>query len=160
MDFNADQFMNTSIDSAMPTSLPPVPEGEYLARIGSEQDDVKVEAITGTKDPTKTYVRITLQWDILDEVLKQSLGREKVRVRDQFFLDVDPVTKQLLIAEDKNIALGARRAALGLNEPGQAFSFNQLRGAGPAHIKVKQTSDKDDPSRKYSEVARVAPANK
>jgi hypothetical protein len=157
MDFNADDFMNTSIESAMPTSLPPVPEGEYLARVGSEQTDVSVEAIQGKKDPSKTYVRLTIWWDVIDEVLKATLGREKVRVRDQFLLDVDPISRQLLSGEDKNVALGARRAALGLNEPGVAFNFNMLRGRGPAKIRVRQTSLESDPSVKFSEVARVAP---
>ena len=153
MSFDPAAFMSQTVEGPMATSLPPVPEGEYLARIGDGQDDVKVESIQGKKDPTRTYIRLTLMWDVIDENLKAALGRDKIRVRDQFLIDVDQTTGLLKSGPEDNVSLGQRREALGMNDG--AFSIARFRGAGPAIIRVSQRSDANDPSRKYSEVARV-----
>ena len=137
MSFDAEAFMNATTDTPMATALPVIPEGEYLARVGGEPDDVKLNSIQGKKDPTKTYVQLTLMWDVIDEAVKSALGRNSIKVRDQFFVDFDNGT--LATGPDKNISLGSRRAALGLNDG--AFNLNQLRGAGPAMIRVTHTTN-------------------
>lgn len=154
MTFDASSFLNQTVEGAMSTRLSPVPEGEYMARIGTEENSVEVESVQGKKDPTKTFIRLTLQWEILDDNLKQTLGRETIRVRDQFLLDVDPVTGLLSTDKEKNVALGRRREALGLNDG--TFNLGQLRGAGPVMIQVKHTPNEKDPESPYAEVYRVA----
>jgi hypothetical protein len=153
--FDAASFMEQTYDDANATNFTPVPEGEYQARIGTEENDVSVAAFQGTKDPTKTYIRLTLMWEIIDEALKAQMDRDTVRVRDQFILDIDESTGGLAFGADKNVALGQRREALGLNDPGQPFSFAMFRGAGPAIIRITQRSDKDNPDRKYNDVKSV-----
>ena len=146
--FNAEDFLNQTTAEPMATSFQLIPEGEYLARLGTEPDDIKVESVQGKKDPSKTYVRLTLQWDILDENLKQALGRDRIRIRDQFLIDVDSTTGLLEFGPDRNISLGQRRAALKLNDG--TFSLAMFRGAGPAMIRVGR-----DSTGKYAEVSRV-----
>lgn len=150
--FDANAFLNQTVDGPMATYLPPPPEGEYLARIGSEPDDVKIDSVPGKKDPSKTYVRLTLMWDIIDEALKATLGRDRIRVRDGFLLDTE--NGQLKSGPDDNTALGSRREAVGLNDG--TFNISMLRGAGPAMIRLSHRADPNDPQRKYTEVSRVA----
>ena len=83
------------------------------------------------------------------------LQRDKIRVRDQFFLDIDPITGQLKNGPEDNVSLGQRREALGLNGVG-AFSPSMLRGAGPAMVKIVHRPDDRDPTRKYAEIGRCA----
>ncbi len=154
MTFDATAFMNQTVDAPMATYVAPPPEGECLARVGSEEDDVKIESFPGKKDPSKTYVRVTLMWDVVDEAYKALAGRETIRIRDQFLLDIDDVTNQIKTGPEDNVALGQRREALGLNTS-MGFSLSQLRGAGPAMIRIKHRADDRDPQRKYAEIGRV-----
>ena len=154
--FDLNAFLDQTIDTPMATRMQLVPEGEYLARVGGEPDDIKVESIQGRKDPSKQYVRLTLMWDIIDENLRTHLGRDKIRVRDQFLVDTDQITGQLKTGKEDNISLGQRRAALGLNEG--VFSISMFRNAGPALIKITHRPNQDDPSRPYPEVSRVTAA--
>lgn len=152
--FDADAFMNQTVEGPMATYLPPPPEGEYMARIGTEADDLKIESIQGKKDPTKTYVRLTLMWEIIDEALKAALGRDKIRVRDGFLVDVDPMTGLLKTGPEDNTALGSRRDALNLNDG--SFNIGMLRGAGPCMVRISHRADPNDPVRKYAEISRTA----
>lgn len=154
MTFDASAFLNQTVEGPMATNIAPPPEGEYLARVGAEEDDVKVEAFPGKKDPSKTFYRVTLVWDIIDEALKAKLERDTIRVRDQFFLDVDSTTGVIKTGPDDNVALGQRREALNMND-GTAFALGSLRGKGPAIIRIKHRADENDPQRKYAEIARV-----
>lgn len=127
------------------------PEGEYIARVGSEPGDVKAESILDKKDPDKIHVQLTLMWDILDENVKANLKRETVKVRDRFFIDFDPVTSELAVGPGVNVTLNARRAAVGLNTDAP-FSIGMLRGAGPCRVRVKYATDEHDKTIKCAEV--------
>lgn len=155
MQFNAEDFLNQTTEAAMQDKWTEVPEGEYLASIGDGPNDLSVESIQGKKDPSKSYPRLTLFYSIIDEVLKKKLGKESIRVRQQFLLDMDD-TGRLAFGVDQNVRLGQIRAATGLNTPGQAFSLGMLKGRGPVRIKVKQRTADD--GQKYSEVTAVAAA--
>lgn len=152
MTFNAEDFLSQSVEGANATRREAVPEGEYQAFIGNEADDVSVVMIQGRKDPTKTYPRLTLLWKITGQPINEQMGREVITVRDQFFIDTDE-NGTILTKPDTNVALGARREALGLNDG--PFAFSQLRGAGPALLRVTHRSDERDPTVKYAEVSRV-----
>ena len=156
MTFDINALMNQSVDGEMATYLPPISEGEALARVGIGDDDVKVESVPGRKDPTKSYLKLTLMWDIIDDAYLALQGRDAARVRDQFFIDVDPATGMLSTDKEKNTALGQRRAALGMNSG--SFALSMLRGAGPAMLRIAHRSDANDPERKYAEVRRVVAA--
>ena len=155
--FDVNAFLDQTVEGPMPTRIAPIPEGEYRARVGGELDDVRVEVVNGKKDPTKQYIRLILMWDNIDENLRAHLGRDKIRVRDQFLIDVDQTTGLLKTGKEDNVSLGMRRQALGLNEG--TFSLSMFRNAGPAIIKVTQRADGDNPEIKYAEVSRVASAS-
>ena len=154
MTFDATAFMNQTVEGPMATFVAPPPEGEFMARVGSEEDDVKIDTFAGKKDPSRTFVRMTLVWDIIDENLKAQLQRDKIRVRDQFFLDIDPITGQLKNGPEDNVSLGQRREAVGLND-GSPFSIPMFRGRGPAMLRIRHRANDKDPQIKYAEVARV-----
>lgn len=152
--FNAEAFLEQTTSEAMSTSMTVCPEGEYMARVGSEPGDIKAESIQGKKDPTKTYVQVTIMWDILDENVKAALKRDTLKVRDRFFIDIDPTTNLLAVGPDRNVTLGARRAAVGMNTDAP-FNIGMLRGAGPCMVKVRNTTDDKDKTRKYAEIERA-----
>lgn len=158
-DFNAEAFLEQTTESAMATSMTVCPEGEYMARIGSEPGDVTATSIQGKKDPTKTYVQVTLMWEILDENVKSQLKRETLKVRDRFFVDIDPTTGMLATGPDVNVTLGSRRTAVGLNTDAP-FNIGMMRGAGPCMVKVKNTTDERDKTRKYAEIDRATPLSR
>lgn len=156
-DFNAEDFLSQQTNEAMQDGRIPIPEGEYTATVGDGPDDLKFEPIAGKKDPTKTFYNLTLWWIIHDDNLKAKLGRDVLRVRDRFFVDIKD--GKLASGPEMNVDLGNRRQALGLNTPGQPFALGMLRGKGPCKIRVKQRANPDDPKEKFSEVARAAPMN-
>lgn len=153
IDFNPDDFLNQQTEESMQDIFVPIPEGEYTAMVGDGQDDVKFDTFNAKDDPSRQFYRLTLWWIILDDNLKAQLNRQVLRVRDQFLVDVKD--GKLATGPDTNVRLGARRTALGLNEPGQAFSLNMLRGKGPARIKVIHEPNPKEPREKFASVGRV-----
>lgn len=129
--FNADDFMNETIEDAMDTEFKVCPQGEFLAQLADEQPDL-IRHGTSTKTG-QVWKGIRLIWNVLDEKVKAELDRETVSVRQEFFLDLDDEGK-LALGAGKNVRLGKLRDALGLNQG--PFNFNMLKGAGPARIKV------------------------
>lgn len=150
--FSAEDFMNETIDEAMDTRFETVPEGEYLAQLADEQQDMHRHGTSQKGDP---YRGLRLTWVVLDDNLKQKLGRDTITVRQDFLLDIDQNGK-VLTGPGKNVRLGALREALGLNQG--PFSWDMLPGAGPARIRVRHRPDKNDPEIKYAEVSRVTKA--
>jgi hypothetical protein len=118
------QFLNTQFKgAASATTRRPVPIGEYKAVI----DDVELEAFPGKKDPTKTYLRCTLKYSILDEAVKKQLEREKVVAVDGFLVDLTD-SGDIDFGQDRNIKLGRVREATGCNKPGDEWSFPGFKG--------------------------------
>lgn len=152
-EFNAEAFMTQTVNEANATFPPAVPEGEYRARVGTGEKDVALESIKGKKDPTATYVRLTLYWDIIDDNALAAMGRTKARVRDQFLVDFDETTGMLKTGPDVNYSIGNRREALDLNAG--PFSLSMLRGAGPCLIRVAHRPNEKDPANPYAEIARA-----
>lgn len=151
MSFDAKNFLNTQVTAPMATEFESVPAGEYMARIDDGEDAVTAEEIQGKKDVSKSYPRATIWWRVMDEQLTAQLGRDSIRVRQQFFLDVDD-SGDLATGKSKNVQLGQIRDALDMNDG--SFSPGMLRGAGPALIRVGVRTADD--GRKFSEVTRVA----
>lgn len=154
--FDASSFLNQTVDAPMSTSIPACPEGEYKMMISADSDITSWfgEAKWNKNGIDHTEATCTIPVEILDDALRQKLGREKVTSRIKMFLDLKP-DNSLDTSEGKNVRLGALRAALGQNDsPG--WTFARLSGAGPFIGRVTQSSDKKDPSIKYDEVTRVS----
>lgn len=145
--FDPQAFLQEEVTEPFETKFTPVPEDDYTAVIGTSEKSVAVR----TTD--KGQVLADLQWEILDEAVKQALSMDTVIVRQSIFLDVTDQGK-LDFGKNKNIQLGRLREALGQNTTGP-WSLTRLRGAGPAIITVKQRVDPTDPEKIYSEVKYV-----
>jgi len=149
---NLDALMNQTTEGEMPTSLPPCPQGEFLAQIE------KVEPRSGVSQKTgNPYVQLVVTWNILDEQAQQAAGRETLRVRQSMLLDLDDSGNIISGKPDKNIGLGQLRDALGQNDGGP-WSPSMLQGTAPVIVRVGHRPDPNDPGRVYDEVVRVAKA--
>jgi hypothetical protein len=154
--FDADAFMNSTIDEPMATQMASVPDGEYVAMIG----DFTSEAFKTIEYTDKNGVQVSRQileipFIIDDDALKAQLGREQVTHRESFWLDLTADGK-LDTGPDKNVSLGKLRACLGQNGNGP-WSPSMLRNMGPMRIKIVSRADKRDPEKKYTNITKYAP---
>lgn len=152
MAFNADAFLNQTVDAPMSTSVTPCPEGEYVAFI--DDGDKAITFSGGRSDKTgDEWNKMNVLFDIKDDAVRDLLKRDKILVPMQCFLDITPAGT-LDVSEGKNVSIGRLRQALGQNEG--AWNPAMLKGKGPLMVKVTQRSDPKDPTIKYAEIARVA----
>jgi hypothetical protein len=131
--FDANNFMNQTIDKPMETDFALPPEGEFRMMIGEFPDADKLFRTGQTKsgpNEGKEWVAASIPMLIEDDAVKAALGRDKVMVFDDFFLDFDD-TGALAFGPNRNIKLGKLRAAVGQNQEGSAWAFHMLQGAGP-----------------------------
>ncbi len=149
--FDPSSFLDVNIQEANSTESTPCPEGEYTA---VSQEPV-VRQWT-SQDGTKSGVAIDLNWEV-DATsypsIKEATGRDKVFVKQGIMLDLNS-NGGIETGKGANVALGRLRQALGLNKPGESFSFRQL-GGRVAKISVKHRIQGDAT---YADVKGVAPA--
>lgn len=143
--FDTDTFLHTTVEGANETAYLPIPEDEYEALI---------DTIKATHNADKGFTILNVTWDILSDTLRQEFNRDKVTVRQSVFLDVDE-NGSLKFGPNANVDLGRLRDALGQNGP-TPWSPNDLKGAGPAFIKVRHQANPKDPDNPYSNVVSVA----
>ena len=149
--FDPNNFLNDQVEGAMSTSQAPIPEGEYLAVIDSGDKGVAV------RQTAKGQTILDILWEIQDGNLAEALGRQTVTVRQSIFLDVTP-SGTLDRSKGRNVALGKLRAALNQNDPTRPWSLGNLKGSGPAKIRVTQRPNQDDPDVIYNDVKGVTAA--
>ncbi len=134
MSFDPNQFLDMQVTEANDTVMRPVPEGEFVGVI----TEVKPREWS-SKDGSKAGITLDVQWELDDPVLKEELGRQP-KVKQGVMLDLAKDGKSLDMGKGMNVGLGRLRAALGLNNPGQPFSFSQLPGRA-AKVKVTHRAD-------------------
>lgn len=144
--FNPDQFLDMQITEANDTKLTPVPVGEYGAII----EDVKCRQWQSKQDPSKSGLTLDITWSIDDPAVKELLGRDKVTVRQGVMLDLTE-SGGLDMGKGRNVGLGRLREAVGLNTPGQPFSFSMLVG----RVAKVSVSHRIDGENIYAEVKGV-----
>lgn len=150
--FDPAAFLDTQTTEASSTEFVVVDEGDYQA-VSLEPE---VRPWTGKKDPTKSGYALSLQWEIdLSQYPEQQakIGRDRYKVKQDIMLDLND-SGGIDTGKGKNIKLGRLREALGLNKPGQPFSFRMLSGR-VAKVSVKHRLVDDTI---YAEVGGVAPA--
>lgn len=136
--FDPTTFMNQTIDKEMETEFALPPEGEFRMMVGEFPENDKLfrtGEIKKGENAGKEWVAASIPLLIVDEAVQSALGREKVVVFDDFFLDFDD-TGSLAFGPNKNIKLGKLRTAVGQNQAGQPWGFHMLQGAGPFLGKV------------------------
>src|SRR6516164_7321878 len=140
--FDPQALLNSSFEGGFSTVRVPIPEGEFQAVIAEEPKATVWNFKTG--DPGG--LKLQLQWELLDEALATKMERRKVVLRDEILLDMTE-TGLLDKGKGKNVQLGRLLEALGLNKPGQAWTFPQMVGR-PVVIAIKhdvQQRDGEDP---------------
>lgn len=146
MSFDPQSFLESSVNSSNDTKVIPVAIGEYQGII---------EKITPrqwtSRDGATSGIAIDLIWMVEDAAEKERLGRETVTVKQGIMLDTNKAGA-LDMSSGKNVALGRLREAVGLNEPGQTFTFSMLPGMS-AKINVTHRIVGDDT---FAEVKGVA----
>jgi hypothetical protein len=145
--FSPEQLMQLEIAESNSTKSEPVPIGEYNAII----KEVKARSWTKKDDPSVSGLALDIIWEIDDANVKAALDRDTVTCKQGIMLDLT-AAGGIDTGKGKNVGLGRLREAVGLNEPGRSFSFNQLAGR-VARVKVKHRPDGDNI---YSEVEAVA----
>ena len=148
MSFDADAFLNSAVTGSNSTKVIPCPIGEYPGVV----DKLNVRQWQ-SKDGTTTGLALDVTWLVEDDNAKTVTGRDNVTARQGIMLDLTP-DGGLDMSEGKNVGLGRLRAALNLNNEGEAFSFNMMPGR-MAKIKVGHREDNRDPEIKYAEVNAV-----
>lgn len=149
--FDADSFMNETIDAPMETQMSGTPDGEYVAMIGDFDSSAFKTIVTKNGDRPVLEIPFMIQ----DDALKAKLGREQVTHRETYWLDFDDNGK-LATGPDKNTRLAQLRAALNQNVAGQPWSPSMLRNMGPLRVAIKTKSDKNDPDKKYTNITKYA----
>lgn len=145
--FDPSTFLNATLTDANSTQVLPIPEGEYTAVISGDPEFRNVQR----KDGTGVIVFLDLKWDIQDPNLAAALDRKQVMARQSLILDTTE-TGGLDMGKGKNTGLGRLREAVGMNTPGQPFSFRDLPGK-MAKVKVQHRVDGD---KIFDEVRAVA----
>lgn len=146
--FDPNAFLDMQVTDANDTKVIPVPAEEFTAIA----DKVEVKTWQKKDDPNVGGLKLLVTWSLEDDKVKQLLGRDKVTVRQDIMLDLTE-SGGLDIGRGRNVGLGRLREAVGLNAPGQPFSFSMLQGR-LAKVSVKHRVDGDTI---YSEVKGVAP---
>lgn len=146
MSFDPNTFLNATFTEANDTKVTPCPVGEYTAI--AEKVDVKPWA---SRDGSSSGLKVEITWDLQDENVKQLLGRETIRVRQQQMLDLTD-TGMLDTGKGKNVGLGRIREALDLNTPGEPFAFSMIQGR-IATVKVSHRINGEDV---YDEIKAIA----
>lgn len=151
MTIDVKQFLNTKFSGgANATVRRPVPVGEWKAII----DDVELETFPGKKDVTKTYLRCTLSYRILDESVQKELGRDKVVAVDGWLVDLTDAG-DLDFGPDRNVHLGRLREATECNKPGDEWSFPGFKEK-IVKVKIVHEMYEGEPRTKVSNVVKFA----
>lgn len=148
MSFDPQSFLDSSVTETNDTKIVPIPVGEYLGII-----DKVVPRQWTSKDGSTSGVAIDITWLVEDTGVKEFLGRETVTCKQGIMLDTT-ASGGLDMTKGKNIGLGRLREAVGMNTPGQQFSFGMLPGQA-AKIVVKHRITEDDVFAEVKGVGKV-----
>jgi len=148
--FDPASFLTQETSDQMDTQFVLIPAGEYPAMISK----VDARQQQSTKDPAEVWTILDITYVIDDQGVREETGLPEPSIRQSLFLDLDPLGK-LDTGKGKNVNLGRLREAVGLNQPGQAFSFGALLGQA-CIVAVAHTPDKKDPEITYANVKKVA----
>ena len=149
--FDANEFLNSTVNTANDTKLINPPDN--MAGDGYMMLAGKVDCRTWQKkdDPSVSGLALDIQWELQDESVKTFCGREKIICKQGIMLDLTE-SGQLDMSKGKNIGLGKLREALGLNTPGEPFSFSMITGRMAKGFVQHRIVDDNV----YAEIKRVA----
>lgn len=151
MTFDPNEFLNSTVTDSNDTKLINPPDN--MAGDGYMILARKLDCRTWQKkdDPSVSGLALDIQWEIQDETVKTFCGRDKIFCKQGIMLDLTD-SGQLDMAKGKNIDLGKLREALGLNTPGEPFSFSMIIGRMARGFVHHRVVGEDV----YAEIKRVA----
>lgn len=149
--FNADDFMNQPTEP-LATKFEVCPEGEFKMQIDSQGIKAAEIKYTDRDGNDASFHQLEVPCVVLDDKVRQTMGRDKVIVRMSVPLDLDENGK-IAVGPNLNVKLGQLRDVLDQNKPG--WKPGDLVGAGPFMGKVVHRADKKKPDVKYADVVRV-----
>lgn len=149
--FDPQTFMDATINDALDTKVTPCPVGEFPGLITALK--AKSGTIANGERAGQEWGALDVTIEIEDAGAKSITGRDKVFSHMFVMLDLTP-EGMLDLGKGKNVKLGKLRDAVGLNVPGQTFSFPMMVGQRLI-AKVSHRPDEKDPSILYDEVTAV-----
>lgn len=152
MNFDPEEFLNTTFTEATSTRPLPIPAGDWDATV----EDIKMASGVTARGANigKPWLRLDVIWTIDSLTVLEEMGRSKVSIRQGIMLEVDE-TGMPDKGKGKNPKLGRLREAFGLNQPGVPFQYSMLIGRS-AKIKVTQRIEGEDIYNDVDGVARAA----
>lgn len=149
--FNVESFSQGSFEGEGDTRRLQIEEKEYPAVVVGPFGDEK-----GTRLFTTDKGRLALQvvWQLDDPEQQRKLGLDKMPTRRQTcWLDLSD-KGGLDMGPYKNPDLNKLREVFDLNQPGVAWKFQDFVGKS-AMVKVKNSTNKEDPDNPFQNVAAV-----
>jgi hypothetical protein len=156
--FDADAFMQQTVDGPLETEFKLIPAGEYQNVYINDFDSKALSLMEGVgKDSGKPYsfLKFSIPFKISnDPKVMQETGRDEAVAYKEINLDRDE-NGGIARGVNKNVELGRIYEAAGLNSGNTAL--NQLRGAGPFVITIVHESGKrkDGSEWKNAKVGKV-----
>lgn len=155
--FSKEEFLQADYTDALDTERTLFPAGEC---VGETIEDFKIHDPKSFTDKDGNQQEGSPQLELKIRVredhavrVRELLGYAEDRVvyfSHRFWLEITE-DGYLDFGPNKNLALGQVRAALGQNNPGETWSFNYLRGAGPLAWIVKHEDWEKDGKKGTSE---------
>lgn len=145
--FDPNQFLDMQVDGTNDTKKIPCPAGDFPGIA----EKVEVRSWQKKDDPSVSGLTLEVTWVIEDASVKETTGRDKVMVRQGVMLDLTE-SGGLDMGKGRNVALGRLREAIGLNTPGQPFSFSMI----PGRMALCNVSHRVVGEDVYDEIKKVA----
>jgi len=144
--FDAESFLNQTVDAPLADEPVLVPPGEYEAvidRVGARQP----------RD-NDAGINVSILWEITDDALRAELDRPKIIVPQFMFVELDENGKIAAGSGDKNWRLGQVKKAVGQDGNGP-WNIKNLEGAGPATVRVVHNTYNNNTSAQVDRVAAL-----
>lgn len=148
--FDPKTFAQMTFKEANSTKIIPVPAGDHAATITKYE----ILAWAAKDDASKNGLKMNIFFNCDDPAVAAQTMRDQNVVRHEFFLDLNEVG--LDMGEGKNIKLGRLREAVGLNRPGEPFSFDMLVGQRAMVAVTHRLTADGDPVAEAKSVAKLA----
>jgi hypothetical protein len=165
--FDIASFQNSSITGAMDTRRSVYPEGEYVLQIAADDKAVQIQGgMSAAKDdkPARPWARCTLKCRVvkcpettsMDELAKL-MGQpvDELYIYYGIMLDINDNGK-LDGGPNRNVKLGAIRAAVGQNDGNIPWHYEMLKTQAFRAKVITVSSDKSDPEAKSNDIRGVA----
>lgn len=163
--FDKEAYLNQEFNQENAIKYLNPPSGEYEAMCdGVDIQEMERRDNADNQQPYMTILNVThrLIGERAEEAKQKNDWPEgkPFIARQSIFLDLEGSDGRLstggvlAFGPGRNVPLGRLREAVGLNRPGEPFSFKRMIGAGPYRVKIEP--DRKDPEN-FVRVTRTAP---